>query len=229
MPGGRYCIAPITSLNTPAGGFSIERQWATQLSTLLFIYDKLKSDLISARRRVLNQCLEQHVYLAGKASGVGARGRHPLTEITQNIFSLSGCRSETVECDCVCVSGCRGITVIYESCVQRGFLGPLFTFSSLKPWHQMSKSTPTQCKVHTFWFTERSFAVETKTGSPIWDGVEDILRETWFLFITIRCIFCLILTRNVVQQVFWWLVWYKGCKTTWISVVLLKITAINSS
>lgn len=146
-------------LNTPAGGFSIERQWATQLSTLLFIYDKLKSDLISARRRVLNQCLEQRVYLAGKASGVGARGRHPFTEITQNIFSLSKCCTETAECDCVYVSGWRGITVIYGCCAQRGILGPLFTFSSLKPWHQTSKCTQTQCKVYTFWFTERSWVL----------------------------------------------------------------------
>lgn len=95
MPGGCYCYSSHHLLNTPAGGFSIERQWATQLSTLHFIYDKLKSALISARRRVLNQCLEQHVYLAAKASGVGARGRHPFTEITQNIFSPSKCRAGT--------------------------------------------------------------------------------------------------------------------------------------
>lgn len=74
-------------LNTTAGGFSIERQWATQLPTLLFIYDKLKSALIFARHRVLNQCLEQHVYLAGEGewSGEPVEGT-PFTEITQNIF-----------------------------------------------------------------------------------------------------------------------------------------------
>lgn len=136
-------------LNTPAGGFSIERQWDTQLSTFLFNYDKLKLDLICARQQVLNQCLEQGVYLGAKASGLGERGRHPFTEITQNVVvSLSLSPSPAMKLQSaivVYVTGCRGIRVIYGSCAQMGILGLLFTFSSLKPWHQTYKSTQTHC------------------------------------------------------------------------------------
>lgn len=117
--------APLPSiLNTPAGGFSIERQWATQLSTLHFIYDKLKSSLISACCRVLNRCLEQHVYLAGNTSGEGARGRSPFTEITENVFPSLPPSNRECESDCVCVFRCRGLAVIYGHQAKEGFLGP---------------------------------------------------------------------------------------------------------
>lgn len=64
------------------------------MSTLHFIYDKLKSALISACRGVFNQCLEQHVYQES-----GERGRQgrweSRGEITKNISSASECRAQT--------------------------------------------------------------------------------------------------------------------------------------
>lgn len=65
-------------VNTPAGGFSIETQRGTQLSTLLFIHDKLKSDLICGRRRTLNRRLEQRVYLSEKGGWSGSQGKAPV-------------------------------------------------------------------------------------------------------------------------------------------------------
>lgn len=81
----RLMAASAAKRNTPTGGFSTERQWRMQLSTLLFIYDKLKSDLICARRRVLNRVWNNVFICWRKASGAGARGRHPFTEITQDV------------------------------------------------------------------------------------------------------------------------------------------------
>lgn len=90
-------------LNATAGGFSIERQWATQLSTLHFIYDKLKSLLISACCRVSNQGLEQHVYLAGKASWSGSQGKAPVhRDNPEYLLSLQVLRWNW-ECGCVYV------------------------------------------------------------------------------------------------------------------------------
>lgn len=70
----------VAEVNTPAGGFSIEKQRGTQLSTLLFIHDKLKSDLICGRRRTLNRRLETACLSVGERRvewepGEGARSQ----------------------------------------------------------------------------------------------------------------------------------------------------------
>lgn len=54
------------------------------MSTLLFISDKLKSDLICARRRVPSRRLHQRVYQWEEGAWSRSQGRQPLPEITQD-------------------------------------------------------------------------------------------------------------------------------------------------
>lgn len=94
-----------------------------------------------------------------KGEWSGSQGKAPVHRDNSGISSLPPSAAQKPgECDCVYVSGCRGVTVIYGSCAQTGNYGAslyFFFHQQAGGGSQRLNLASQKCKVHTiFWFAD---------------------------------------------------------------------------